>query len=185
MFYRTCINWYSETIMWPNFKFWPNEVVQIDESALGRRWKLRMGLFRKPLWVLGAIGIASNKIWLKYIHRRTKLNVQPRLIPLFWHGQPIITDCHGCYRDISNFGVYHYTVNHKYGFVNEFNPAINTNTIEVYWRVMKDMFRKFHGMPTHLLQLHCNNFAFRHNSPKELLFWNILQAIAMYQNHNG
>ncbi|KAF9761626.1 hypothetical protein NGRA_2508 [Nosema granulosis] len=62
------------------------------------------------------------------------------IISRFLPGTIILTDCWAAYNKIREYPEYeHFTVNHRYNFVNPDDSSVNTQTIESCWVTVKKL----------------------------------------------
>lgn len=115
-----------------------NCVVEVDETYVSKR-KYNTGrvLASQSVWLVGGICRETNEVFLKFVERRNYENLCRILLESVNPGTKIITDCWRGYRDLSNIGFIHETVNHTFNFVSPSDPTVHTQRVERLWRTIK------------------------------------------------
>jgi len=108
-----------------------NSIVEIDESAFGKR-KYNRGRITKTKWVVGGIDRISKKCFLKLVSQRNESTLRNIILENVQPGTTIITDSWRGYNtcNLESNGFKHFKVNHSKTFVNPTNMNINTQRIE-------------------------------------------------------
>lgn len=111
--FQVCIEWcfqHSEKIGGPG------KVVEIDESKIGRR-KYQRGRIIEGQWIFGGLERESKKIFLVPVPNRTAETLEQLVCQWIEPGTTIMSDCWRGYYNLSRRGFRHFSVNHKYNFV--------------------------------------------------------------------
>jgi transposase-like protein len=114
----------------------PGHVVEIDECKIGRR-KNHAGRVIDGHWILGMIDHDGG--FRLEICPENKRDKETLLALILKHVAPdttIMTDCWKGYNDLDQEGFEHFTVNHKYHFVDP-DTGANTQRIESQWRPIR------------------------------------------------
>lgn len=153
-------------------------VVEIDETCLGRQRKYHRGAFRGSgqKWVIGLLDRLSKKIHIQWVPNRTRPTLLPIIEQHVIPGSIIHTDEAPVYRILNQRGFEHYTVKHKESYVAP--DGTHTNNIENCWSHLKAVFKQKHGVPNDKLPAHIDEFLYRWNRKEEgPVFELILQDI--------
>jgi transposase-like protein len=119
-----------------------NKIVEIDESAFGKR-KYNRGSRRNTYWVFGGVERISNKCFLVPVKRRTRRTLWPIIFKYVRPGSTIISDCWRAYTGLNGINRFiHQTVNHTENYVDP-NTGACTNTCEGSW------FHVKRSLPSH------------------------------------
>jgi transposase-like protein len=126
----------------------PGTIVQVDETMLNYRCKSHRG--RSPSNRTDAICIvevrsAICRVLAEVIHDKSASTLLPIIIRRVLSGSTIHTDEHASYRRLSGIGFSHYTVCHKYNFVNPQNGT-HTQHVESFNNALKVEVKKKKGI---------------------------------------
>ncbi|KAG0417725.1 hypothetical protein EQH57_0904 [Dictyocoela roeselum] len=133
--------------------------VQIDESLFNRR-KYNNGRFKKPLWVFGGVEVGTNRCFFYEVNDRSKNTLQPLIDLNIKKGTNIVSDMWRSYIGLDEKGYRHYTVNHKYNYVNP-KTGKHTQLIEGLWNLAKKKIHKDFGVNRKFIQKYLDIFAWR------------------------
>lgn len=168
---KTVVNWFSYCrsvcLDWcaDNSEMLGGEgrTVEIDEAKIGKR-KYNRGRWLDGYWIFGGIERESKKIFIVQVKDRTADELCSVIRNWILPGTTIISDMWRSYRDLSNQGFEHLTVNHSINFVDP-DTGAHTNSIERIWRDVRSSIprygtRKKHS-PGYLAE-----FLFKRSFPK-------------------
>lgn len=95
-------------------------------------------------------------------------------------GETIFTDEWAAYRQLSQNGYIHRTVNHSKNYVSD--DGSHTNSIEVCWHHLKtEIIRKMRGIPISCLDSYLTEMSLRSKYKKKIDFlYNIIENISKY-----
>ena len=159
-----------------------NHVVEIDESAFGRR-KYHRGRRIRTRWVVGGIDRTTKQMFLalapggrrneRVLRTITQKYVRPCTV--------IMTDCWKGYRRLHRWGMLyrHHTVNHSRHFVHPRNRDVHTQTIESAWsRIKRDMRRRIGKMSIQRFETYMVEYMWRTCKTSEReLFRSFIEAM--------
>ncbi|CAF1087143.1 unnamed protein product [Brachionus calyciflorus] len=91
----------------------PGKVVEIDESAFGKR-KYNRGARRKTYWIFGGIERNANppKMFFIHVEDRSKFTLSGMIEKYIKPQTTIMSDCWSSYQYLEKAGFDHLTVNH-------------------------------------------------------------------------
>lgn len=104
------------------------QIVEIDESLLGKKQKYHRGRRSQRQWVFGLVERNTNKTYFVPVQDRSKETLIPIIKRIVKHGSTIYHDDWAAYRELDTEGYQHDTVVHKREFVSKSGAC--TNTIE-------------------------------------------------------
>ena len=115
-------------------------VVEIDECLLHKR-KYEKGRLKEEGWILGGIERPLHpedtpRFFLVSLADRKAATLQKHIQEWVLPGTIIITDCFSAYSKLDTLGFYHFTVNHKFHFVDPVTEA-HTQRIEGLWHIIR------------------------------------------------
>lgn len=155
----------------------PETIVELDETALGRKRKYHRGTPRGSglKWVLGLIDRTTKKCHLEIVQNRNR-NILFPIINRTVHPETVIhSDEAAVYTTLADdLGFEHYMVKHKETYVAP--DGTHTNTIENFWTHLKNNLKEKHGVANDKLKLHLNEFTWRWNRKTEGNAFNLLMA---------
>lgn len=159
-----------------------DNVVEIDETGLGRKRKYNRGAFRGSglKWVLGIIDRTTKLIHVQLIPNRTRDVLLPIIEAHVLRETVIHTDEAPVYRILNNRGFEHYTVKHKETYVAP--DGTHTNFIENVWTHLKNNLKQKHGVPNDKLPAHIDEFLYRWNRKNEGPIFEMLLRDMAQQN---
>ena len=133
--------------------------VEIDETLMVKR-KNNQGRVLPEVWVVGGICRETNECFATVVPDRTAATLQQIIQKNVVVGTTIHTDMWGGYRNINTFGYIHKVVNHSQNFI---NPVDGTHTqkIERFWRGLKDIRKKYQGIPESEIDSHIQEYLWR------------------------
>ena len=170
-----------------NVKLGFGNIVEIDESAFGKKQKHYRGMRGKTQWVFGLVERISGKCLLFRVPNRKSETLLP-IIQKFCHENTVIhSDCWSAYVTLGDYGYAHRAVNHKKGFKCPLTGA-HTNTIEGLWGCVKHKSKQMKGVNKKYIQDYLDEFTFRRifsQSPMVGLFGEILYCIGKYWDKVG
>lgn len=158
----------------------PDSVVEIDETALGRKQKYHRGSFKGSgvKWVLGIIDRTTKKCHVQLVPNRTRDVLFDIITQYVIRDSVIHTDEAPVYRTLPAEGYEHYTVKHKETYVAP--DGTHTNTIESLWSHIKEIFKEKHGVHNQKLGAHLDEFLWRWNRKSDgNVFELLVQDIAV------
>ncbi|KAG0435503.1 hypothetical protein DMUE_4699 [Dictyocoela muelleri] len=144
----------------------PGKEVQIDESLFNRR-KYNKGRFKKPLWVFGGVEVGTNRCFFYEVESRNKDTLQPLIDLNINKGSDVVSDMWRAYIGLENKGFNHYTVNHKYNFVNPMTGK-HTQLIEGLWNLAKKKIHHDFGINRQCVQKYLDTYAWKKTLKKKL-----------------
>lgn len=152
----------------PNVIGGPGHIVEVDESALGRKRKYFRGYERGSglKWVLGMIDRTTKHCHVQLVPNRTRDTIIPIIQAHVTVGTTIHSDEAAIYGILSQRGYHHKTVKHKENYVNPIDGT-HTNTVENFWTHLKHRFKKLHGVNYTQLPLHLDEHMYRWNKKFE------------------
>ena len=154
-------------------------VVQIDESALGRKRKYNRGYVRGSgvKWVFGGIDTVTKKCFLELVPDRSRVTLFPIIHRSIALGSEIHSDEAAVYFSLPNEGFVHKTVKHKENYVNP-TDGTHTNNIENFWGHLKNKIKSMYGVRNENIPHHLDEFIYRWNNKNENLFEKLLGDIS-------
>lgn len=134
-------------------------IVEIDESKIGRR-KYNRGRLIEGTWILGMIDREGGfRLEICPNNKRDKLTLEALITKNVAPGSIIMTDCWKGYTGLTEKGFQHFTVNHKYHFV-DCETGANTQRIESNWRPLKQWLSRG-GVKKEHMAMHLCEFLWR------------------------
>lgn len=156
-------------------------IVEIDESAFGKRAKYHRGRHCKKIWVFGMVERQTRKLSLHVVQDRRKDTLMPILDKHVKKRAKIYHDDWASYRDLKSYGYEHGTVNHTREFVS--SEGVCTNTIEGIWGLVKSRIKKMHGITNREhTQAVLDEFVYRYCN-KYTLYSTFIDDMAKYKQH--
>lgn len=119
----------------------PGHVVEIDESAFGKR-KYNRGRAKRVKWVVGGIDRDTGETFLALVDYRDAATLDEITCKFVEQGTTIITDMWRGYNNLNDLGYFHHTVNHSTNFVDPNDRTVHTQRIECHWSVVKRSMRR-------------------------------------------
>jgi hypothetical protein len=156
----------------------PGHIVEIDESAFGKR-KYNRGRLRPTRWVVGGIDRATKKSFLKLVTHRNAATLEDITVEFVEQGTTIMTDCWRGYRNLRNRGFIHHAVNHSINFVDPNNREVHTQNIEAYWsKIKRDLRRRIGRMSVENTETYLIEYIWRSKfNDNQGLFIDFINAI--------
>ena len=148
----------------------PGHIVEIDESAFGRR-KYNRGRMTRTKWVLGGIDRGTRETFLCYVDRRDASTLNEAIQKFVKKGSIIKTDMWRGYCGLGDLGYHHNVVNHSVNFVEPGEKSTHTQTIENVWSTMKrDIRRRIGRICVESFETHLVEYVWRsrHHTKGEL-----------------
>ena len=110
-----------------------HRIVEVDESQFTKR-KNNVGRLTPATWVVGGICRETNQSFVEVVPNRTLPVIMAVIKRHVARGSTVYTDCFASYQTsvLQAAGFDHFTVNHKYNFVNPFT-GVHTQNIERMW----------------------------------------------------
>ena len=157
----------------------PGRVVELDESALGRKRKYYRGYVRGSgiKWIFGIIDLQTHKCHIEYVQNRARMTLFPIIRRHVAPQTQINSDEAAVYFSLQQEGYTHRTVKHKENYVNPIDGT-HTNNIENFWVHLKNKIREMHGVKIEQLPLHLDEFMYRWNTKNNDPFEQILGDIS-------
>jgi len=150
-------------------------IVEIDECKIGRR-KYNKGRMIDGHWILGMIDREGGfRLEICPNNKRDRATLEELIKKHVAPGTTIMTDCWRGYAGLNQQGFEHFTVNHKYHFVNPETGA-NTQMIESNWRPLRKRLSR--GVKDEQLAMHMCEFLWR----KDMVDQKMDPFIGMLQN---
>lgn len=137
----------------------PGTTVEIDETLMTKR-KYNRGRLPNDVWVIGGICRETKEIFIKEIPDRTRDTLERVIKKHVLLGTQINTDMWPAYDNLNNLGYIHKTVNHSTNFVNPVDGT-HTQNIERLWRDLKDVKKRYQGIPESEIESHVYEFLWR------------------------
>lgn len=119
-----------------------NKIIEIDETALSKR-KYNKGRSLRTIWCIGGIERKTNKVFFTTSLYRNSKKIDAIIEKYVEKESTIYTDMWRGYKNLSNLGYNHKTVNHSENFLNPIDRDIHTQKIEVTWRWLKNYLKKY------------------------------------------
>ena len=134
-------------------------IVEVDETIMVKR-KSNAGRMLPAVWVVGGICRQTNQCFAKMVPNRTATTLEDVIQEYVKPNTTIHTDMWSGYTNIATKGYIHKTVNHSKNFV---NPVDGTHTqkIERFWRGLKDVRRRYQGIPKSEIDSHIYEYLWR------------------------
>ena len=176
-----------------NNKLGYDAVVEIDESAFGKKRKHNRGNNGRidsnnenDNWVLGFVERRSGRCCMFNVPNRRRDTLVPFIKKFVTEYTHCVTDCWGAYLVLGDSGYYHTAVNHKITFKCPITGE-HTNTIEGLWALVKQKSKAMKGINKKYLQDYLDEFAFRRIFAKSsfTLMGEMLYAIGKYWREVG
>jgi hypothetical protein len=142
------------------------DVVEIDEAQIGRR-KAHKGRKRKEIWVFGAVvrGTRHRSSFMKIVKNRKKNTLQPAVEEnISKNIKLLVSDSWVSYEDLGTIGYNHKIVNHSKNYVSPDDDTVHTQTIEGYWKHLREFLNRKGGYKRMHLSSFLNEFIFRRNA---------------------
>ncbi|WUR02938.1 DDE-TNP-IS1595 domain-containing protein [Vairimorpha necatrix] len=144
----------------------PGQVVQVDESVICRRGKIRSptssdDFIRDTVWILGIIDAQNpSNFYITRVENRTIECLTAALEGRICVGSVLHSDGHPSYPGVAeNLCLSHQVVNHSIGFLSP--DGIHTNNIENVWSQLKSEMTKEHGVKRSEIDTWLDEFMYR------------------------
>lgn len=142
----------------------PNEVVEIDESAITTRKYNRGRLPPHQIWVFGGICRRTKERFCFVVPIRDTTTLSKLIYAFILPGTKIISDCWKAYNFLDKLPFpqpyVHETINHSKNFVDPITGA-HTQNIERMWREVKRVKRMYEGIPSNHVEEHICEYVWR------------------------
>ena len=157
----------------------PGVVVELDESALGRKRKYNRGFVRGSgiKWIFGLLDLSTGQCHIEYVQNRARVTLFPIIHRHVLPRSQINSDEAAVYFSLQQEGYIHKTVKHKENYVNPLD-GMHTNHIENFWTHLKNKMREMHGVKIEQLPLHLDKFMYRWNTKNRPPFEQLIVDIA-------
>ena len=109
-----------------------------------------------------------TRVFAKVISDKRAETIIPLIIRNAVYGSTIYTDEHPSYRSLSSYGFKHFTVCHKYEFVNS-STGTHTQNVESFNNCLKCGIKCQMGVKTSLRQVYLNWFCYYYNNRETIL----------------
>lgn len=142
-----------------------DRIVEIDESALGRKRKYNRGAVRGigTTWVFGILDIVTKQCHVQLVPNRSRATLLPIITRHIAPHSTIHSDQANVYRTLRQINGYtHKTVCHKDNYVNP-TDGTHTNNIECFWAHLKNHIKHLHGVDLTNLPIHLDEYCYRWN----------------------
>lgn len=156
----------------------PQIICQIDESLFTHKQKYHRGrISDHQTWVFGIVDTSFSPArgFMKVVESRNKLTLLPIIENICLPGTIIHSDQWAAYREISDLGFKHDTVNHSENFINPSN-GVHTQHIESYWNKQKLKIKAMKGIKKEKLQSYLDEYMWM-DSFKDNSFFKICDLI--------
>ena len=137
----------------------PGFTVEVDETIMSKR-KNHQGRVLPEIWVVGGICRETNECFATVVADRTSKTLENILKENIKKSTTIHTDLWKGYINIEALGFIHKTVNHSKNFVDPIDGT-HTQKIERFWRGIKDIRKKYQGIPDTEIESHINEYLWR------------------------
>lgn len=138
------------------------KTVQIDETLICHR-KYNVGRILNDVWIFGGVCVEDKQFFCCAVPNRTKETLKEEIENYILPGTIIVSDCWKAYDFLDDSDDYtHLTVNHSKNFINPENFA-NTQTIERMWVELKQINKRYRGIPRDKINEHISEFMWRYN----------------------
>ncbi|XP_023243935.1 uncharacterized protein LOC111641917 [Centruroides sculpturatus] len=156
----------------------PGKIVEIDETLFTRR-KSNAGWVLPQQWIFGGICRKTGDCFLVPVPNREATTLMTKIVEHIEQESTIYSDCWRAYKtdELERAGYSHFTVNHKYNFVDPTTGA-HTQNIERLWGSAKWRNKKQRGTARHHLESYLAEFMWKKSLGQGNAFENILKAIA-------
>ena len=139
------------------------DVVQIDETSMGKAHKYHKGKYTKRRWCFGISQPCEHKCFIMLVDKRDEATL------LNMNDEPnsemhIVSDGWAAYNNLSSAGYRHSTVIHKTEFKNKEEQT--TNSIESVWFQFKTWINAMHELRKGYYKDYMDEFMFRYNMCK-------------------
>ena len=133
------------------------KTVQIDEILICRR-KYNVGRLLNHVWIFGGVCVEDKQFFCLAVPNRKNETLEKEIRNYILPGTTIISDCWKAYDFLDECDDYeHLIVNHSKNFINPENYA-NTQTIERMWLELKQINKKYRGIPRSKINEHISEF---------------------------
>ena len=137
----------------------PGNTVEIDETMMVKR-KSNAGRILPAIWVVGGICRDTEMCFAERVPDRTAETLEEVIIEHVLPGTTIHTDMWSGYTNIEECGYIHKVVNHSKNFVNP-EDGTHTQKIERFWRGLKDVRKRYQGIPESEIDSHIHEYLWR------------------------
>ena len=137
----------------------PGTIVEVDETVMVRR-KNNAGRILPEIWVVGGICRQTHECFAKVIPNRTAETLEQVIKDYIQPHTIIHTDMWKGYTNIKKNGYIHKTVNHSKNFINPVDGT-HTQNIERFWRGLKDVRKRYQGIPSTQIESHIYEYLWR------------------------
>ena len=122
------------------------DIVQSDESMLGRTQKYHEGKYTKHRWCSGISQTSEHKCFFTFVEKRDETTLMKLIQD---HVDPgaqmlVVSDGWAAYRRLSAAGYKHSVVIHKHEF--KISEGYTTSSIESMWEQFKGWVNQMHGL---------------------------------------
>ena len=155
------------------------KIVEIDESLFTKR-KNHAGRILPPQWIFGGVCRETKEGFAVRVPNRNALTLMNEIRNHIAEGTTIFSDSWKSYKteELESAGFCHFKVNHRYNFLNPYDPNINTQTVERLWGSLKWRNKRYRGTARHHLDSYLTEFSWRQQFDKQNVFDEILEEIA-------
>nr|CDJ83238.1 Hypothetical protein CBG03497 [Haemonchus contortus] len=167
--------WFRDVLV----EHYTNNVVQIGgpNTNVVRR-KYNVGRVVRKDWLVGGIQDGTKLFFIEIVDKRDAATLERIIQQHVAPGGTVRTDMWSGYNNLSNLGYIHETVNHSANFV---DPAtgVHTQRIEGLWSILKDKFRRRHGLRGDLWDDHFFEVLWKWQYDSESLLYELWRLISL------
>ena len=153
------------------------DIIEMDKCQVGKR-KPHKGRRRREVWVLCAVvrGSMHREGFVQTVKNRKRETLTPIILErINSNVEMLVTDGWASYEGLMAHGFNHKSVNHSENFVHQANPQVHTQSIESYWKQLRDFLNKKHAYRRKHLKGFLKEFFFRNKAADP--FENIISII--------
>ena len=135
------------------------KTVEVDETVMIKR-KNHQGRLLPEIWVVGGICRETEECFATVVPDRTAQTLEDVIKENIARGTTIHSDMWAGYNNLNRLGYIHKVVNHSQNFVNPIDGT-HTQKIERFWRGLKDVRKRYQGIPNSEIDSHISEFLWR------------------------